>query len=367
MRTYFYILFIVLTASIAEAQTTVSSCIAPDSVVAKYNDDADFLALQRILNTNSHHIDSAEIPQAWSDTIMHALLAVYNATSLPARDSVIEMYPIHHHHSLTLKPVSLSVYYDEPYLSQLQNGIFPTGYPDFDALIYKYYLHFVSVSSYRIAGRREVYFMSDSNLNIEALKDTFATVNASITDNSVMGSGDYIWDTVAADHITLTYSFGWGDCPSGCMWRHFWEFRVSYNCEVTYVRSYGDPLWGLGIPQTKQGQLKIFPNPAANDLNIKGLTSLTHYAIYNMYGQLVSSGDTRDWIDISEINPGNYCVQLRNEKAINVLEVYKKLIQATFEISIGCFTSASATISCIRSSSCIAASSSISSRSLSAT
>lgn len=76
-------------------QIVPSSCSAPDSILSKYNDDADRLALRKIYRNNLTYKDSINIPQEHSDTVLNALIAVYNATTLPARDTVVNMFDIH--------------------------------------------------------------------------------------------------------------------------------------------------------------------------------------------------------------------------------------------------------------------------------
>jgi uncharacterized repeat protein (TIGR01451 family) len=38
-----------------------------------------------------------------------------------------------------------------------------------------------------------------------------------------------------------TFKMGWGDCPAGCIYNHYWDFIVVEGL-VTLVREYGDPL-----------------------------------------------------------------------------------------------------------------------------
>ncbi|HEX4896788.1 MAG TPA: hypothetical protein VFV53_00355 [Candidatus Limnocylindrales bacterium] len=41
-------------------------------------------------------------------------------------------------------------------------------------------------------------------------------------------------------HVTITV--GWGDCPSGCINSHVWDFEVSPDGEVTLLGESGDPI-----------------------------------------------------------------------------------------------------------------------------
>jgi hypothetical protein len=47
-------------------------------------------------------------------------------------------------------------------------------------------------------------------------------------------------------HVTIT--IGWGDCPSGCINEHVWDFEVSADGEVTLLGESGDPISSSGVP-----------------------------------------------------------------------------------------------------------------------
>jgi hypothetical protein len=51
------------------------------------------------------------------------------------------------------------------------------------------------------------------------------------------GDGD---DIVATALGSYTFRHGWGDCPAGCSFRHYWEFTVT-NGVVQLVSEHGDP------------------------------------------------------------------------------------------------------------------------------
>jgi hypothetical protein len=47
-------------------------------------------------------------------------------------------------------------------------------------------------------------------------------------------------------HVTIT--IGWGDCPSGCIDEHVWDFEVSADGQVTLLGESGDPIPSGGTP-----------------------------------------------------------------------------------------------------------------------
>lgn len=55
-----------------------------------------------------------------------------------------------------------------------------------------------------------------------------------------IGDGSHI--TVSLPHYG--FSFGWGDCPAGCIYRHYWDYTV-VDGSVTLVKEGGDLLPGV--------------------------------------------------------------------------------------------------------------------------
>ncbi|MFH0715069.1 MAG: hypothetical protein V1847_04840 [Candidatus Diapherotrites archaeon] len=47
----------------------------------------------------------------------------------------------------------------------------------------------------------------------------------------------------------ITFWKGWGDCPAGCISKHYWEFTVSQEGNVSKTSEYGDVLPGNGVLQ----------------------------------------------------------------------------------------------------------------------
>ena len=54
---------------------------------------------------------------------------------------------------------------------------------------------------------------------------------------------------VAGGGYRVTITIGWGDCPSGCINEHVWDFEVSADGQVTLLGESGDPISSGGIPR----------------------------------------------------------------------------------------------------------------------
>lgn len=275
------------------AQIVQSSCSASDSIITLYSDDADKLALDRILRNNLPYADSVLIPQEYSDTILNALIAVYNATGLPARDTVVDLYHIHACTVGVLRRMVIGADSSQLWMQQLKNGIIPTGVNIADSLMAAYNLSVYRYNSYNsllYPGSHIVEFITDRNYNMNAMADLWDTVPGVLYGfpHFFLCPGFSLEDSIYPDHVELTYSRGWGDCAAGCPHR-YWKFNVYFDCSVEYLGSYGATV-PLGIKDQSCALIKVIPNPFKRDIKLDGVTPPFVYSICDMSGRIVVQG-----------------------------------------------------------------------------
>lgn len=79
--------------------------------------------------------------------------------------------------------------------------------------------------------------------NAEVLAKELTTkklVESAEPDRIIGGSGGIKYDPETG---VYTFSKGWGDCQSGCINNHFWQFSVDQSTnEVKIIKEYGSPL-----------------------------------------------------------------------------------------------------------------------------
>jgi hypothetical protein len=304
-------------------QIVESSCEAPDSIVEKYQDDADVLTLRKFYDNDMTWADSIEIPDAHSDTILNALLAVWNAEDLAARDTVVEMSNIHAAINFSVNRFRIKCDTSVDWVHQLENGNFPTGNNTVDSLMTRYPL-----SIENIINHLYFFFISDINYNMPVLANIFDSIDGVI--NTHTPSGDYpgvynkdIISNIGSEYVYLTFSFGWNDCLSGCLdWRH-WDFKVYYDCSVEFVDSYGSivPYWGI-TKQHNYRLVEVYPNPCYGHVYIRGVENINmpfEYSLINTSGVKIFTGETKtERIDFGDqINTGMYILELyTKEKTI---------------------------------------------------
>ena len=328
MKTTLSIIAFILLTQLGLGQVVTSSCTAHDSIIQKYTADADRLTVRDSYTNNLPYMDSIVISQTYSDTLLNALIAVYNATSLPARDTVVSMYNIHSFPNPNINSFAVAADSNLVWMQHLKNGIYPTGNSTVDSLTVLYNLHvwyyFSSISGYDL-----VHFQSDSNYNVLPLSLLYQSIpGVFFTEPGGWGGdGNNITSTINSDHVELVYSVGWGDCPSGCFARRFFKFKVYYDCSVEFVNSYGSTLPLLAVNDLyESSSIHISPNPFDSILEFKGIEPNCDYILYNSVGQELFRGqifenqiNALDWL-----STGQYFIQLKNNGLSATYKLMKK-------------------------------------------
>jgi hypothetical protein len=302
------LLFGLQTASFAQPYF----CDAPDSVLAKYRDDADRMAIEQTFSSGSTWADSVNINPELAQMNLGALIAVYNSVS-QARDSVIDVFDIHKFPSIALSSFIVTADSTLPWVQQLSAGVVPTGDAIVDQLLSNYEVESQDVLSWTTFNNKSIVFQTGTNWNIQAVSATFAALPGVLFAEPNWGccDGSTIKDSVFTDHVQLIYSRGWGDCPAGCTERRFWEFNVGPDCTVDFVGSYGTPIFNpSGIREDETNRPRIWPNPAQRLLHVEAASRTGTFAVFGLDGRsIVSASPYSDGINVSALPSGIYLLR----------------------------------------------------------
>jgi hypothetical protein len=131
---------------------------------------------------------------------------------------------------------------DTPWAIELANGTFPTSHATVNQLMQQYALTMTDVFS--SSDQLYLTFTSVEPLNTVALAKRWTTISGvtNAQSNTAVGDGNNIIYQQYAGYAELTYSVGWGDCPSGCIYYRQWTFRVNNDCSVVLKSVEGFPL-----------------------------------------------------------------------------------------------------------------------------
>jgi hypothetical protein len=211
----------------------------PAPLRAAYLEDATRLALRDLLAGGYAEIP---IPRDAVQPYYDALVLVYNATGLPARDSVVDAYRIHTFPWPTTRSLMLWAAGSEAWVQRLARRELPTGEPTVDSLLSRYSLSVGSVYTMH-DGDVLLTLGASEPLNVTALAPLFGGITGVrySEPNGPVGDGNDIQGSTNASAVRLAYSVGYGDCPAGCISRRFYNFSVQADGTVEYLGASGAP------------------------------------------------------------------------------------------------------------------------------
>ncbi|RUT78515.1 hypothetical protein [Ancylomarina longa] len=208
-----------------------------DSVFQILLDDSKLICLDQYLIEEMKEINSIDIEETHIAPIVAALQMVYLDSTIVAANTIKEL----HIHALCRQQLHQTMVKEDtlqPFFSNwFANGI--SGNSQLDELIAFYNLDIDSL------GNAQYLISTDVGLNHQALAAKIrdfpfvksANAQACIGDGSQIELIDS-----SPDQINLVFSYGWGDCPSGCIHRHYWDLSVSGSGIVELIRESGDKL-----------------------------------------------------------------------------------------------------------------------------
>jgi hypothetical protein len=309
------------------SHTVQSSCTAHDTIKQKYFTDAERLALRRVFYINSTYKDSIDVDTTVRNRYLDALLAVYNATAIPQRDTVVKTYKVHTDLNPELRMVSFKAPGTYAWMDSLNNNASITNNPPLDNLITQYSL---TLWGYYVSSTYDqVLFMAANNLNTQALANKFLTINGVIGANPEPGFNDEknIKDSTNTGFLILTYSIGWGTCFNGCDFRRYWEFKVDTNCVVEFLKTYGDPIaLGLSAMDLVENNVKAYPNPFSEKITLEnsGNTPI-RIEIQNILGESLYNFNLESKLVLNtpELAPGIYFINIQGNDQRKTIKIIK--------------------------------------------
>lgn len=227
---------------ISEQMTAADDSMIPDSVKSLLKEDASRLALRDFNSNSANSQTNVIIPSGLVETYYNGLVHIYNANLIPARDSVFNIHKIQSFRRPEMHFLVAAVDSTKSWVQQWRNGQRLTGNAEIDSLMENYNLELLRYNALSLFHVVEL--ISAAPLNISALGNKFELVEGIIfaEENGTVGGGNDIHASRETEHLSVEFSKGWGDCPAGCIHRHYWHFNVKYDGNVIFVGSFGDPI-----------------------------------------------------------------------------------------------------------------------------
>ncbi len=270
--------------------------------------------------------DSVILPKDITDKYLGLLSAVYDQHS-GLTDSLfntksIHIYPYPYELPYTQMVIQTDASFD--WVNNYIHDSVVSGNAKFDSITSLYGLKLKS--GLYLSSDTFLYIGSSNILNLKPLVGVFESIkgiDSAYPDYSFGGDGDNIEATFSNDTAHIVFSTGWGDCLSGCISHHYWEFSV-VNCILELVRSYGDPL--SHIDEMRSSGLTVFPNPFTNKIFINN-PQHENYSLFvhTIQGKLLYTRQaTTESIDLSMLGTGIYFLTIESDKGSKTVKIIKR-------------------------------------------
>ena len=140
-----------------------------------------------------------------------------------------------------------------------------------------------------------IYRTKETNMNWQQIK-TLGASYTSYTDNTTLDDEtSYLYKVVAYYQASDCYS-----APA----------RSRYNESEYFVRVY----WSVdGMDETHTGEVKVYPNPASNTIQIEGIEP-TVIQLYNTFGQLAKTIENAASISLDGLAEGVYMLRIEDSE-----------------------------------------------------
>jgi len=331
-------LFIVIQLlMVAQVRSQVpSDCQVPAMLASEYHRDIVQLATYRLFEIKSPDTVMVRIPAIYTDSILHGMSAIFNATGIPERDSVFNLYCVHNINGWPgeYNGVLLAIDTNFAWTQAWENLITMTGNAFLDSMLVNYSLHIDAYfpwtfGTYALLG-------TDSSWNIPALIDSLL-MTPGITagePNRILAAAGRITYSTLGDARYYNFFFEFNDCFDGCDNVHIWKYKVNADCSVEYL---GFEEWGFfGVlplppplncntftavsePITADAEYLIYPNPVSDFLTIqpKKEAAGTIFVLIDQHGRQLRNGMLNTGInqlDMRGMAKGIYFLQIGKDK-----------------------------------------------------
>lgn len=336
-------LFILLNLSFLSLIFGQSDCETNSVVYEYYERDIKHLSIIEMIGNNAPELEYAEISESYQLPIWEGLSAIFNS-NLPGRDEVFDIYCIHHLGNINNSQLVIyqTMYVNpEPNVSWIQSweaGDLTTYDEEFNAFLQRWGFYYDGklLNSFKLK--------TDQLINMIPLADTVDMMDSIIfaERKSHIGYGNAISFQKNGNDRYYTFSVGWGDCPSGCVFNHNWSFLVTEDCEVSFLGESGaDDIPEYlkidcnistitQVPTILEAEVKIYPNPVLNYLTVStdgAETENLDLEIRNIHGEKLIAEKYNNDISINTDNLPNgvYFVLLKDgESIVSIKKIVKK-------------------------------------------
>lgn len=246
MKFITYILSVIVLSTIISCNKKTfpetSNCQLYNPIASIYIPDTERLVVKAIESGVIKRKDKIRLDSKDLNRVLKAIVSIHNAAKdLLAADTVFA-YKIKTYGRPYLRKIGVTFRTAYGTENTWKKGDNTTENAEINKLIKRYDLRITKVKKKKRYS--EAILVSGDALNMPALGREFEKIQAVW---SAYYYRRYFSNRIRSDieliefgkDIILRFSYNWGDCAAGCIFRRYWEFKVDKNCKVEFLRSYG--------------------------------------------------------------------------------------------------------------------------------
>lgn len=215
-----------------------------DGEINEWEKSARELALRVVIEQDSTML---EVPDNLIRTLYNGLIHIHTSGIAEAEQATdkysVRARPVFKHSEVLIYPDTVKA---SGWLAAWRNGDTLTGNSSVDDLIEKYELTLSSYNELQSMPVAQAVLQSARFVNPIPISNEFAALseipNSYSGVNVLIGDGSDIKADIRETSIRYRFEYGWGDCPSGCISHHYWDFSVSAEGDIKFLGEGGDNL-----------------------------------------------------------------------------------------------------------------------------
>lgn len=93
------------------------------------------------------------------------------------------------------------------------------------------------------------------------------------------------------------------------------------------AEDYSISVGGLAVSDVKKSEVKVYPNPVVDIVNIEAADKVKSVQVYDLTGKVVASqtlNAVKNQVNLSKLTPGVYVVNIQTEKGTQSVKIVKK-------------------------------------------
>ena len=210
-----------------------------DSIKSLYYNDAAYIEFRQIIQDTMKRYEQVKLQESNINLYYQDLLNIYNKSFAISNSFFENFSSIHTFDAYTLYRVIAAVDTNKVWVEEWLNGNNITGITGIDSLLKNYDTEVIFNTEF--FGYYHFTLKTKAPLNYLALQRKLEKTGEFhyVEPDVIIGGGSYI-AFVGDGNKIYQYTLGWGDCPSGCIYYHYWKIKVT-DKEITLLEEGGDP------------------------------------------------------------------------------------------------------------------------------